>query len=67
MLTPLGRRCNKPEFANSPRVVLGFSSTGFCNVGSTGAGSVCVGGGGGAVLSGLSLEGARPQQQLNSP
>ena len=25
-------RCNKPEFSNSPSVVLGFSSTGFCNI-----------------------------------
>ena len=24
-------RGNKPEFSNSPRVVLGFSITGFCN------------------------------------
>ena len=24
-------QCNKPEFSNSPSVVLGFSSTGFCS------------------------------------
>ena len=32
-LTPLGppAQVNKPEFSNPPSVVLGFSSTGFCN------------------------------------